>query len=221
MLDGERRDLDEAFSNVLQYPGDRSGSASEVWNCRCTMTSYLPKYDADDEPRETYTEWLKRKETKNYAKAQDSMFISGDASEVKYTPDIIVGEMSKSTVGKDTINAIVESDIKVTIKNGEFYSGIRGYQHGDNIVLYSNNFKSARVAAQTLIHEMAHYRFQIGGCQHAEAICFAFEKMHIMGRDYLTQEEWKKLKELAISAYPELEWEEGGYGDFEQFDFVR
>lgn len=36
-VDGEIRELDEPFSNGLQYPGDPSGKASEVINCRCAM----------------------------------------------------------------------------------------------------------------------------------------------------------------------------------------
>lgn len=28
-------------------------------------------------------------------------------------------------------------------------------------------------------------------------------------------------RSTAIDNYPELEWEDGGYGDFKQFDFVR
>ena len=35
------------------------------------------------------------------------------------------------------------------------------------------------------------------------------------------EQEWKKIKKLAIDNYPELEWEAEGYGNFEQFDFVR
>lgn len=34
-LDGEIRELDEKFSNGLMYPGDSSGKAAEVINCRC------------------------------------------------------------------------------------------------------------------------------------------------------------------------------------------
>ena len=34
-VDGEIRELDEPFSNGLIYPGDSSGSAAEVINCRC------------------------------------------------------------------------------------------------------------------------------------------------------------------------------------------
>lgn len=35
--DGEIRELDEKFSNGLMFPGDPSGSAAEVVNCRCAL----------------------------------------------------------------------------------------------------------------------------------------------------------------------------------------
>jgi len=43
-VDGEVRDLTEPFSNGLQFPGDPSGPAAQVINCRCTM-SYRAKRD--------------------------------------------------------------------------------------------------------------------------------------------------------------------------------
>lgn len=36
-VDGEVRELDKPFSNGLMYPGDPSGGASEVINCRCAL----------------------------------------------------------------------------------------------------------------------------------------------------------------------------------------
>lgn len=40
MVDGEVRALDEKFSNGLMYPGDPSGSAAEVINCRCVLLQH-------------------------------------------------------------------------------------------------------------------------------------------------------------------------------------
>ena len=46
------------------------------------------------------------------------------------------------------------------------------------------------------------------------------EKMHLLGRNYLTTEEWEQMFALAKDAYPEYSWEDGGYGDFSKFNFV-
>lgn len=37
MVDGELRELDKPFSNGLMFPGDPSGEAAEVINCRCAL----------------------------------------------------------------------------------------------------------------------------------------------------------------------------------------
>lgn len=47
--DGEVEELDDTFDNGLQYPGDPHGDPSEVYNCRCTMTAFLPDYDINDD----------------------------------------------------------------------------------------------------------------------------------------------------------------------------
>lgn len=49
-MDGETVDWDEDFSNGLRFPGDPSGKPEEVYNCRCTVRTEVPKkYQA--EPR--------------------------------------------------------------------------------------------------------------------------------------------------------------------------
>jgi SPP1 gp7 family putative phage head morphogenesis protein len=37
-IDGEVKGINSRYSNGLMYPGDPSGSADEVINCRCTET---------------------------------------------------------------------------------------------------------------------------------------------------------------------------------------
>lgn len=44
-MDGERVPKDQPFSNGLMYPGDSSGGAEEVINCRCTMVAIVPDLD--------------------------------------------------------------------------------------------------------------------------------------------------------------------------------
>ena len=50
-VDGEIRELDEPFSNGLMYPGDPNGLATEVVNCRCTI-SRRAKWRLDNEELE-------------------------------------------------------------------------------------------------------------------------------------------------------------------------
>jgi SPP1 gp7 family putative phage head morphogenesis protein len=39
-MDGEKRKLNEYFSNGLQYPSDPNGLAAEIINCRCSLLFY-------------------------------------------------------------------------------------------------------------------------------------------------------------------------------------
>ena len=156
----------------------------------------------------------------NLAKAIDSFLLVDDTDEHKYTPSEILKEMQQSPIGIKTIRSIRDSNAVIELIDEPQFHDNRGDQKGNNIRIYSANIKNQRVAGQTVIHEMTHFIYQIGRCQHAEAVCFAMEKMHILGRDYLSNDEWLQMVNLAKQAYPEYEWEEGGYGDFTQFNFV-
>lgn len=175
-------------------------------NCRCsTSASMGPEGDV------------------NYAKSFDDS-IKQDVHESMwiYSLEDARKELLKSPVGIDTINAIENSDVIINIINTRMHPlGARGEQFDNRIDIYARQCQNELVFSQTIVHEMAHYRFGIGECQHAEAICFAMEKMHKERRDYLTSNEWERMKKLAIDNYSEYNWEKGGYGDYGQFDFVR
>ena len=55
MVDGEIRELDKPFSNGLMFPGDPSGGAAEVINCRCALLQRA-KWALDDAELETLKE---------------------------------------------------------------------------------------------------------------------------------------------------------------------
>lgn len=54
-VDGEIRELDEKFSNGLKFPGDPSGGAAEVVNCRCAMLTRA-RWALDESELETLKE---------------------------------------------------------------------------------------------------------------------------------------------------------------------
>lgn len=63
MADGQKVDIDKPFDvggEKLMFPADPNGSGWNTYNCRCTMVADLLDYP-DEKPRETYSEWMKRK----------------------------------------------------------------------------------------------------------------------------------------------------------------
>ena len=47
-IDGEQQDIDKAFSNGCQFPGDGKGPAEEVWMCRCAMGAHIVGFRRKD-----------------------------------------------------------------------------------------------------------------------------------------------------------------------------
>jgi hypothetical protein len=90
MVDQEIKELDEKFSNGLMFPGDPSGGAAEVVNCRCAllqrarwavkggftkMNNFTKQLETFESPEE-YDEFKKAffsKENRNYMKYTEEM----------------------------------------------------------------------------------------------------------------------------------------------------
>lgn len=155
----------------------------------------------------------------NYARAIDSMFYADDYEFKSYTKEEIIENLKTSAVGLETIQYL-EDNPQVKIKLSEDNERSDRGEHNKNLLtIWLNNCPNVRVAGQTVIHEVTHHRYGIGGSQQAETICFAFEKMHKENRKYLKQEEWDTLVELTKTVYWDLP-AVGGVDNLERFDFI-
>nr|DAL53514.1 MAG TPA_asm: minor capsid protein [Caudoviricetes sp.] len=187
-------------------------------NCRCSTAAWMDRAETMKQIKAMSRVNGVASNTKNViinkAKPIDSMFVISESGRQTYSKQEIVDEMNKSKIGQKVLGWIENSDVKIAIYEDEYAEGQRGDQRGNNIRIFPRNIPSLRVYAQTVIHEMGHYHYDIGQCQHAEAICFGLEKLHITGNEKLTLEEWNYVKKLAVDNYTNLEWEAGGYGDY-------
>ncbi|MCR4888138.1 MAG: hypothetical protein K5979_03005 [Ruminococcus sp.] len=155
----------------------------------------------------------------NYARAIDSMFYADDYEYKTYTKEEIIENLKTSVVGLETIQYL-EGNPQVKVKLSEDTERSDRGEHDKNLLtIWLNNCPNVRVAGQTVVHEVTHHKYGIGGSQQAETICYAFEKMHKENRKYLMQEEWDALTELAKTVYWDLP-AVGGVDDLERFDFI-
>lgn len=147
----------------------------------------------------------------NYAKTLD-LFNDNDLRKGDYTQAEIVKEMSKSAIGREILSLIPElgERIKLTYGNNP---NLRGQELGGQIEIYVNQCKNVTWVARTIIHEVTHLRYGIGGSQWAECVCIAQELKHSRNRDNLTIAE-KRLIINAVksdSDYSKLNWRKGGF----------
>lgn len=79
-----------------------------------------------------------------------------------------------------------------------------GLQEGDDIYIYASNTKTVQRTAETIIHEITHHRYDIGGNQHAECVCRAQEIKHRKNVDKLTAKDLRDIIKSVKADYPEL-----------------
>lgn len=83
---------------------------------------------------------------------------------------------------------------------------IRGEEDRGAITIYLLACDNAERAARTIIHECTHYRYNLGGSQRDECICFAQELKHKYKRNDLTYDEFKRIIKAVKDGYPNLPW---------------
>ena len=148
-VDGEIRELDEKFSNGLMFPGDPSGGAAEVVNCRCALlqrarwalgddftkmdneTGELVSIKADeyDEFKKQYWSEVKKQEQQNFDITEDGKY--------KVLPFDNTADYQEYIRPEYNAQHMTAADNKVLfaadggyIQNADGYKDINGYMRG-------------------------------------------------------------------------------------------
>lgn len=158
-VDGEIRELDEKFSNGLMFPGDPSGGAAEVVNCRCTSNTRA-RWALDDDELQTLkerAEYFGLDKTKNFEDFKQRYLKAAEAPTArKFTPAKTIEDAAKFAkdvlgieqttayqlgMNLDVANGLNEAVMRI---NGTFGS-LTASGYLENVLLYTK--KSGSYAA--------------------------------------------------------------------------
>lgn len=158
-VDGEIRELEETFSNGLQYPGDPKGAAAEVVNCRCALLQRARWMLDEDElntlqeraeffglDKSTKFEEFREKYLSASADFKDSMKISfpDDVYKVKGFTESVKNEVDNAMKRLETEYEIKLNSIVVEpAGKGDIF--ITGYHHGVVDMVVNENADFSKV----------------------------------------------------------------------------
>ena len=118
--------------------------------------------------------------------------------------------LNKSDVGKAVFDFIKTNHISVNV----YYSnntisetgleGLYGSCIGNHIYINGVETQSIQKTVETIIHEATHIRLDIGGDQHAEAVCDYFAELHTKGK--LTGQDIRNIIKSVKGRYSDREW---------------
>lgn len=144
--------------------------------------------------------------TSNKRKASDIINVwprmKGDAIK----PENILKELRKSEIGQDALDYIVSEnlDVQVYYDIDNTPPDTLGLCYGKHIEIFALNTKTKKQTAKTLIHEVTHIKYGIGGDQWAETVCELKALQHEKGT--LTLADKKAIIREVKRNYPEFKW---------------
>ena len=137
-VDGEIRDVDKKFSNGLMFPGDPSGKAAEVINCRCrARTEARWALDANQTKMLGDTSKMTPAQRENIAK---KLGISEDALD-QYSGQIVPIKAKNYKDFKNQYNKLWHYEGSDLQKKAE--ARIAGYEKAKNVKKNANSTKEA------------------------------------------------------------------------------
>ncbi len=120
----------------------------------------------------------------------------------------LMNNLNKTEVGKETVSYISEHpelNINMCYKV-DAPEDVLGLQDGNDIYIYASRTATVQKTAETIVHEVTHHRYDIGGNQWSECVCRAQEIKHRKGVDKLTGEELRDIIKSVKKDYPDYKW---------------
>ena len=183
-LDGERRDLDEEFSNGLQYPGDPDGDPSEVYNCRCTMVAYLPSIDEDtkETSEEGYEEWITKESASQKVSGQETKLTETQSTAQRASArDYTVEKTAIAKCDHDSFNQKAEKFGAYTkkMKNGK---EVTVYPMKDQYYPVHKYVSGLQPTEAQIIKTIGRYDWTDGSCM-SQALAYIGQKFGVAVED--------------------------------------
>jgi hypothetical protein len=191
MVDGEIKELDEKFSNGLMFPGDPSGRAAEVINCRCALLQ-KPRWSLEGSftKMNNFTKQLETFESpEEYAEFKKAFFSKENKDYMKHVQD-----MEDKYKTKDFRKVLDKMDDKEYDK----YSDLLKNNPIFNKKKLTNNVKSDKMSMENpVVTKIQGYNFSEGTSatktSHiGDADCY----VNAEGNRFIYQENYDKTKQL-------------------------
>lgn len=118
-VDGEVRELDEKFSNGLMFPGDPSGPAAEVVNCRCTSNTRA-RWALDESELQTLkerAEYFGLDKTENFDDFKKKYLEA--SKEAEYNSGESIDVAPNVSYIENTYGAVHSQAVKSTLQNAD------------------------------------------------------------------------------------------------------
>ena len=120
----------------------------------------------------------------------------------------LMNNLNKTEIGKETVAYIAdhpELNINMCYKV-DAPENVFGVQEVNDIYIYATKTAPVQKTAETLVHEITHHRYDIGGNQWAECVCRVQELKHRNNVDKLTGNELRDIIKSVKRDYPEYKW---------------
>lgn len=209
---------DETLSKMTRAAYNPETGRTERVPANMTYNEWYQKYVKGNAKAEAQEKAVKNasadwKQYDQYRESRQSKFSErftelNNGQKDTITARRLMNNLNKTEIGKETVSYIAdhpELNINMCYKV-DAPENVFGVQEGNDIYIYATKTATVQKTAETLVHEITHHRYDIGGNQWAECVCRVQELKHRNNVDKLTGNELRDIIKSVKRDYPEYKW---------------